>query len=348
MSDTLISHVNGLSGRLRLNRPQALNSLHTEMVHAIADAVETWRCDDNVSQVIIDSGHPKAFCAGGDVRAIRELQLADDYAAADRFFADEYRMNAAIAEFPKPYIAIIDGIAMGGGLGISLHGSHRVVTERASAAMPEMAIGFIPDVGITYTTQRLVTAEAAPAPEIARFVGLTGYRLSAADMLWAGWATHFVPSAKLADFGERADVDGIDAAIEAFAADPAEAGESELARLWPHIRDVFNRDTWAEIDATLDDRHTHPSIVRQCNELLRSAAPTSLVAAAELYRANAEDIDLREALANEERLGHLVRRHPNFAEGVRAVLVDKTRNPHFDPHTTDSVDPQPYREVLSG
>lgn len=334
---TVVASVSGVSGRLLLNRPKALNSLDTPMVDAIAAALEKWRDDGAVQQIIVTSDHPKAFCAGGDVRTIREQQLAGEVAAADEFFHREYEMNAAIAEYPKPYVAIIDGIAMGGGLGVSLHGSHRIVTEKASSAMPEMAIGFVPDVGITWFSQHVDTAEGKPNPALARFSGLTGHRLTAADMLYAGWATHFVASADIPALLERADADGIAAALAEFAKDPAEAGESWLAAHAPRITEVFSHDTWAGIDAALDDG--------EFADLLAPAAPTSLVAAAELYAANAH-VDLRTALANEERIGSHLRHHPDFAEGVRAVLVDKDRDPHFTVASTADVDAAALRDML--
>lgn len=346
MSDTVHATVSGLSGRLTLDRPKALNSLDTTMVRAIAGALERWRADDAVAQVILDSAHPKAFCAGGDVRAVREAQLAGDFASGDEFFAVEYRMNAAIAEFPKPYLALIDGIAMGGGLGVSLHGSHRVVTERASAAMPEMAIGFVPDVGVSHLSQRTPVAGGAADPAVARFLGLTGYRLDAAELLWAGWATHYIGSADIPAFLRRADAAGVDAALAEFARDPAEAGEPALARWRAEIDAVFGAGDYAAIEAALDAPDRDPGFRAEVGRLLRPAAPTSLVAATELYRANL-DVDLRTALGHELVIGGLLRRHHNFAEGVRAVLVDKDRAPRFDPERAASVDPAPYREALA-
>ncbi|MFD5869186.1 enoyl-CoA hydratase/isomerase family protein [Corynebacterium sp. NPDC060344] len=347
MTESVIKDVSGRTGRLTLNRPKALNSLDLGMVRHVREALDAWRDDDAVEQVVVVSEHPKAFCAGGDVRQVRDAQIAGNSAEGDEFFSEEYEMNAEIAEFPKPYVAVIDGIAMGGGLGVSLHGSHRVVTERASAAMPEMAIGFVPDVGISWFSQHVEAASGRPEPAVARFLGLTGYRLNAADLLWAGWATHFVPQDSLENFLRAVDADGIEAALGEFAEDPAAAGESNLAAFAPCARQIFGFDTWREIENALDGGKCSGEERRVINDLLRSASPTSLVAGAELYAANAaEGVDLRTGLRNEYAVGRILRLAPNFAEGVRAVLVDKDRNAQWQPQTTGEVDPTPYREAL--
>ena len=158
--------VRNSTGLLELNRPKALNSLNPRMVDLITDALEKWADDPDVHRVIIYSSSPKAFCAGGDVRLVREEITGGSYKAGDKFFLDEYEMNNALANFPKPVVALIDGVAMGGGLGISAHGSHRVITENALAAMPEMVIGFSPDVGMTWMMARMGTARRATSASV--------------------------------------------------------------------------------------------------------------------------------------------------------------------------------------
>lgn len=364
--NTVLREVRGRSGHLRLNRPKALNSLNTEMVDEIVGGLRAWLDDDSVEHLVISSDHPKAFCAGGDVRAVRQAILDGVPEKGEAFFADEYEMNALIAEFAesKPYVAIIDGIAMGGGLGVSLHGSHRIVTERASASMPEMAIGFVPDVGVTHFSQHVHTKLGGPSPAVARFAGLTGYRLTAADMLWAGWATHFVPSDKLVDFVAALDSAeaggvGVDKALAEYALDPdsAEAreliGQPQLAEWSDCIEACFSADTWAEIDRALGEAAESgtcaPTTVEKFRELLAQANPESLVAAVELYAANlggASEVSLHHALDNEMQLGAYMRQRPNFAEGVRAVLVDKDRNATFEPANAADVDVEEIRRHL--
>lgn len=356
----VLRSLTGRSGHLRLNRPKALNSLDHEMVVEITNALNAWLADESVDHVLITSDHPKAFCAGGDVRSVRDSVLSGDSSDGERFFEDEYVMNALIAKFAeaKPYVAVIDGIAMGGGLGVSLHGSHRIVTERASASMPEMAIGFVPDVGITHFSQHVSTALGGPSVAIARFAGLTGYRLTASDMLWAGWATDFVPSESLPDFLEVADREGLESVLERYSldADSAQAreliGRSQLAEWNDCITACFGADTWEEIARALDEAASSGTcadeVIEKFRGLIAAASPESLVAAVELYAANAgADVDLRKALDNELSLGKYLRHRPNFAEGVRAVLIDKDRNAKFVPERTEDVDVEAIRATLS-
>ena len=321
------------TGVLELNRPRALNSLNPEMIGIITRALEQWREDDSVTQILITSTSPKAFCAGGDVRHVRDGILAGKEEEMDRFFTDEYAMNHMIATYPKPYVAVLDGIVMGGGLGVSAHGSHRVITERAWASMPEMAIGYITDVGISYASQRW----PGSSPALGAFIGLTGYRLTEADMMEVGLATHYIDDAEA--FIE--DLVGLDAdsALSEHTIEMPE--ESRLAGWRDDIEATFSRGSWAEIDAALD-AHDNQEFVQDVRALMAKGSPSATVAAAELYVANRGAPDLRAGLDNEERLGELLRRQPDFLEGVRAVLVDKTQDPDFTP----AHDPAGYRAVL--
>jgi enoyl-CoA hydratase len=321
------------TGVLQLNRPRALNSLTPEMVEIITGALEKWRDDESVTQVLITSTSPKAFCAGGDVRHAREEILAGQEERADRFFSDEYAMNHLIAGYPKPYIAVIDGITMGGGLGVSAHGSHRVSTEKAWASMPEMAIGYITDVGISYASQRW----PGSSPALGAFIGLTGYRMTAADMLYCGLATHVVADAGA--FTEDAVRLGVEEALATHAAGVKE--ESRLAEWRDSIEEIFSAVTWSDIDAALKT-HADQDFVTAVRVLMSGGSPSAIIATTELYAANRDVADLRHGLDNEERLGEFIRRQPDFLEGVRAVLVDKTRDPQFSP----APDPNVYRAVL--
>lgn len=336
----VIVSVRQTTGVVELNRPRALNSLTPEMVDLILGALEAWRDDDAVTQVLIVSNSEKGFCAGGDVRYAREQILAGNEADVDAFFRTEYAMNHRIAQYPKPYAALIDGVVMGGGLGVSAHGSHRIITERAFAAMPEMAIGYVTDVGMSWLLQR--TGPASPA--LGAFLGLTGYRLTPADMLWAGVATHQISSADVPTLVDAVVADGLDAALTGYSSGPA--GKSDLAAMIDDIEATFGHATWAEINAALES-HGNAEFVGRVRELMAGASPSSVVATAELFAANREAPDLRAGLDNEERLGELIRRRPDFAEGVRAVLVDKTRDAAFDPATTATVDPASFRAVLA-
>lgn len=315
------------TGIITLDRPKALNSLNSAMVSLIAEALAAWRDDDAIDQVVIRSSS-KHFCAGGDVRAAREGVLSGNADEVDRFFAEEYALNLEISRYPKPYIALVGGVDMGGGLGVSAHGSHLVVTEEAVASMPEMNIGFVTDVGMSWLLQRL---PGHPSRALGAFLALTGYRLTADDMLATGLATHKVDS--LDGLAERIAAEGLGVLDEVA----VEAGPSTLEPWYEQIDAVFD-GTWSEITERLGD---YPDLAKLVGELTAQASPSALVAAAELIRVNAER-DLEGALRNERALGALLSREPDFAEGVRAVLVDKTRDACFAPQQG----PEKYREVL--
>ncbi|MDO5453665.1 MAG: 3-hydroxyisobutyryl-CoA hydrolase [Corynebacterium sp.] len=315
---TVITSISNTTGVLQLNRPRAINALTPEMVEAVSRALRQWRDDDAVTQVLVASNSEKGFCSGGDVRWAREQVLAGKADEADEFFAVEYAMNRQIAEFPKPYVALIDGVVMGGGLGVSAHGSHRVITPAAFASMPEMAIGYVTDVGMSQVFQRLRFG-----PAMGRFLALTGYRLTAADMLASGLATHHVDAAD--GVAEAIVAEGVDQALAQLATQPQEP--SRLVDMVEDIDATFGHDTWAEIDRALAS-HDNAEFVDLVRELIAGASPTSLTRSTELMAANLE-VDLAQALDNERQVGEKMRRHPDFVEGVRAVLVDKTRDAQF-------------------
>lgn len=325
MSEFVTTEVRGTTGVIALDRPKALNSLNPGMARAIDAALDAWRDDDAVEQVVIHSTG-KHFCSGGDVRAAREGMLDGREAEVDAFFADEYAMNLKIANYPKPYIALCSGVIMGGGMGVSAHGSHMVVTEDAFASMPEMNIGYITDVGMSWLLQNL---PKAPSQSLGAFLGLTGYRMSPDDMLATGLATHKVATLDGVLDGIVAQGPGY---VDSIALD---AGESELLPLTDDIDSAFH-GPWAEIESRLSGE-----LAELVEKLTAQASPSSLVAAAELFEANAAQ-GLAGALDNERRLGAVMLREPDFAEGVRAVLVDKDHAPRFAPQP----DPAKYRGVL--
>ena len=340
-TDPVLVSVRNHTGVLELNRPKALNSLNPEMIDIIRRSLEEWAKDDAIEQVLIHSASEKAFCAGGDVRYAREGIADDRLDEVDAFFASEYLTNGDIAEFPKPYIAVIDGVVMGGGLGISLHGSHRVVTERAFASMPEMNIGYVTDVGVAYAAQRMVGTRGVASPGLAKFWGITGYRMYAADMLWTGVATHVVKDA--AELIEAAIERGIDAALADLAL-PAPQEPAPLEQVAKDLEETFSLPTWEGISAELDKR---PEIAGEVKRLMSAACPAAIIAANELFEAEAKVEDIREALLLELKLGMHMYRRPDFSEGVRAVLVDKTQDPQFAPSSIEEVDPEEFRAVLT-
>lgn len=313
-------------GRLVLDRPDALNALDLEMVRLMAAALDAWRDDDAVRAVVVRSASPKAFCAGGDIRAVREAALRGDAAAVREFFATEYALNAAIAAYPKPYVALIDGFALGGGLGISVHGSVRVATERAGLAMPETAIGFFPDVGAGYFLPRLRDA-------VGMYLGLTGTRVSGAAAVECGLATHYVPAGELPALEAALEAappgaEGVEAVVARFAVTPP---PSELSGHYATIRRCFSAPSLDAITERLAaEAAGGDDWAGETLAVLRRMSPSSLFLTHGLLRRGAAS-SLAACLDRELRLACRVAQTHDFAEGVRAALVDKDRRPSWSP-----------------
>jgi len=337
---TIRSWTRGRVGRLELDRPRALNALDLDMIRGLREVLERWRTDDDVAEVLVTGAGGRAFCSGGDVRAAREAVLAGRADLAGTFFAEEYALNGAIADYPKPYVAVVDGVAMGGGLGVSIHGSARVVSERAVLAMPETALGFTPDVGSSYFLSHLA---GDPSGAVGRYLALTGTHIRAADALDLGLATHFVPTSAVVALVEDAEADGTATALARHATDPAEAGEPALAPHRDAIESAFSADTVPEILVRLDA--AGGEWAARTAATLRTMSPTSLVVALELLRAGATST-LARCLENELRAAVWLTSRPDFAEGVRAVLVDKDRDASWSPADVDEVDAEHVRELL--
>ncbi|WP_297006490.1 enoyl-CoA hydratase/isomerase family protein [uncultured Corynebacterium sp.] len=322
----------GTTGVITLDRPRALNALNLDMIRGIAAALDRFAADDGVRQVLIRSASPKAFCSGGDVRSVRETDMAGDRAAGDTFFLEEYDVNDMIATFPKPVIALIDGITMGGGMGVSMHASHRVITPKAWASMPEAAIGFVTDVGISHVLTHLPTqsGQGRPSLELGLWLAATAYRMTAGDLLWTGLATQLVTDADA--FTDLLFAEGPDAALAATV--PArEYPDSALAGMAGRIVELMAGARWPEIDARLRaDGNSADPTAALTRDLLAPASPGSLEAMAALLEYSSTHT-LREALDAEFALGRRARQLPDFAEGVRAVLVDKTKDAAFVPAT---------------
>lgn len=316
------------TGVITLDRPEALNSISPEILFPVIDALEEWREDDRVECVVVTSSG-KHFCAGGDVRWAREMEMAGRGEEADDFFSREYEMNLMISQYPKPYISLISGMVMGGGLGLSAHGSHVVVTPNATASMPEMNIGFFTDVGMSHRLQNL---PKHPSLDLGMFLALTGYRLNADDMMATGLATHLVESLEGLEEKIIAEGPGV---LDELAVEP---GPSELEKLYPLIEGAFS-GPWSEIKSKID---ADPALAEVVQPLIAHASPSSLVATSELMLANSRH-DLAASLDNERRFAQFLLREPDFREGVRAVLVDKTKDAEFQPEP----EPEKYRDVLN-
>ncbi len=332
MDSTVNTWREGRAGRIRLNRPKALNALDFEMVTRIKAAVEEFGADPQVHLLLIDAPE-RGFCAGGDVRGIRAAGLAGDVKTIEEFFSTEYAMNQALADCRKPVVSLINGVCMGGGIGLSVHGSHRIATEKAMFAMPETAIGLFPDVGMSFFLPRMPGA-------LGLYVGLTGARLTGADAVHGGFATHFVPEEKLGALEAALLADGV-AVIPAFTA-PLPA--FSLAAHRPVIDKAFGATSVPEILAIL--AADGAGFAQSALALLREHSPLSIYWSFEIIRQGANR-DLAQALAAELALVRQITRHPEFHEGVRAVLIDKDRAPKWSPPSLEQVDPAAIAQLFA-
>ena len=314
----------GRAGRILLNRAKALNALDLDMIRAMTRALTDWQDDPHVHVVVIEGAGDRAFCAGGDIIALRDAQRSGNRAAADAFFREEYALNLMIARYPKPYVALIDGICMGGGIGVSVHAPYRVATEHAMFAMPETGIGFFPDIGATYFLPRL-------PGRIGFYMGLSGARMQGADAVHAGLATHFCLRAQLGALAKALVADGA-GALAAFAAPlPVLSLGDRVA-----LDRCFGADTVVEIVRRLEAEGT--DWAKRTLEMLRRASPSALCFTLKALQQGA-DLTLPQALDAEFALTHATMAHPDFVEGVRAMVVDKDRKPHWQPTRIEDVDP---------
>jgi enoyl-CoA hydratase len=327
--DILVETVGSL-GRIRLNRPKAINALTLEMIRTIEAALTGFENDPAVAAVLVTGEGERGLCAGGDIRLLYEHRHEGTSFGAT-FFRDEYRMNAHIAAYRKPYIAIMDGITMGGGIGISAHGTVRIVTERTRAAMPEAGIGFFPDIGATWLLGR------APG-EIGTFLGLTGESIGGADAIYAGLADFFVPSTKLPALVEALTALPANAAladIRATAQGFAEMPAPPLAAHRAEIDDAFAHDRVEEIVAALNTSGT--AFAQKTLPVMAQKSPTSMKVILRLLRLGRAAASMKECLEREFAAAHNVLASDEFYEGVRAAVVDKDRNPKWRPSTLAAV-----------
>jgi len=337
MTDDIMIERRGALGLVTLNRPKALNALTLPMIEALAPALDIWAADPAIRAVAIVGAGGKAFCAGGDVRAAWEAGMArrsgqGDGALTATFFGEEYRLNRRIARFPKPHVAILDGIVMGGGVGLSIHGSHRVVTPRTLFAMPETGIGLFPDVGATFVLSRM-------PGETGTWLALTGARLGMADCLHLGAGTHAVADAdglvdRLAEAvaGTGDARAAIDVVLDGLAVDP---GPAPVVAHRAAIDRCFAADRVEAILAALDAAGDPWAAAQR--EVLAGLSPTSLKITLAAIR-RAASLDLDGCLVMDFRLSQACMARHDFYEGIRALLVDKDRSPKWSPPVLSAVD----------
>ena len=320
----------GSCGLITLNRPKALNALTLPMVRAIAAALDQWENDAGVGCVIVKGAGDRAFCAGADIRILHELGKAGRRAEQLGFWREEYRLNRRIKLYPKPYLALVEGIVMGGGAGLSLHGSYVVAGENFTFAMPEAGIGFFPDVGATFFLPRLPSHAGV-------YLALTCARMTCGDALAFGVACAHVPSARHAQLAQRL-IDGEDIKT-AIAAESAPPPASPLAAQSDLIERCFSAATVSSILANLDEAAEAGSdFARSTAQAIRAKSPSSLAIALRQMQIGGK-LDIGEALRTEFRIVSRLAAGPDFYEGVRALIIDKDNRPRWTPASIEGIEP---------
>ncbi len=308
--------VRGALGHIVLNRPHAINALTQGMVTAITAQLEEWAADDSIDAVMLTGAGERGLCAGGDIVAMYRDATAGDGSAAEKFWRDEYAMDARIAGYPKPFVAIMDGVTLGGGVGISAHASHRVVTERSKVGMPETTIGYIPDVGGTWLLAR------APG-ELGTYLALSGETVGPGDAIALGLADYYVPTSSLAEVLEATS---LAEALEALTAPPP-APTLLSERAW--IDEAFAGDDVAAILRRVAGR--------PIADVLAAKSPTALVVTLAALRRARSLPDVEAALSQDLRVSMRSLASADFAEGIRAQVIDKDRNPRWNPARVEDV-----------
>ncbi len=343
MTQDVLTRIEGQVGVITLNRPDALHALTTPMCDAMIAALLVWRADPAVTVVLVDHAPgTRGFCAGGDIRMLAESGAKDGWEAR-RFFHTEYRLNHLIQSYPKPYVALMDGVTMGGGVGLSVHGQFRIATDKTTFAMPETGIGLFPDVGGGWFLPRL------PEPELGTWLALTGARLKGQECVTAGIATHFMPGELLG--AVRAQIAGA-----ALTHDPAkalrsgldalcEAARKQIVPVSGGLRPLFGFDAVEDIFAALEA--SPEDWPRQQLEILKTKSPQTLKVALRQLRQGAQCQTFADNMKMEYRIGARVVALHDFREGVRAVIVDKDNAPNWSPADLAGVIPAMLDDIFA-
>lgn len=325
----------GRAGIITLNRPQALNAVTDSMLGALNEQLDVWESSPAIERVLIRAVPGRAFSAGGDIRHLYESGLRGDYDFD--FFAREYRLNARIAQFPKPYIALIDGIAMGGGVGVSFHGTFRIATENLAFAMPEVGIGFFPDVGASHILPKL-------PGHLGLYLALTGDRVKTSDALWSGLATHMCPSDRQDElFKLICEAESLESALERFLvqAKPSDDdhGPLQTASEWidRHFAGVSVLEIVDALEKTASGAGLEADWAKSTLETLLQKSPTSLKIAFHQIR-SAVGLDIGQCMQMEFRILKRILTGTEFYEGIRAAIIDKDRRPNWQPSRLQDVD----------
>ena len=328
MTDDILLKVEGHAGFISLNRPSALHALTLPMVHAMTQALLAWRDDPAVKCVVIDHADGRGFCAGGDIAFLRNSAMNDGGVSGLKFFHDEYQLNHLLITYPKPVVAFMDGVCMGGGVGISQPARFRVATENTKFAMPETGIGLFPDVGGGWYLSRL-------EGRVGQFLALTGARIAGAGCLSLGLATHYLTSNVLAEAKSRIateDVERIDGILGTLSVTPP---DSKIVETIVQINRHFASDRLEDILASLEGDDSDWAMKELAT--LRSKSPQTCKVALRQLAESLKLTDFADNMAMEYRIASRVLVRPDFAEGVRAVIVDKDNSPKWDPATAEGV-----------
>ena len=330
MTDDVLIRTNGPIGHIGLNRPKALHALTLPMCHAMSAALTEWAGDDGIKAVILDHAEGRGFCAGGDIAFLRESALNDGGMSGRKFFHDEYQLNHQMFTYGKPVVAFMDGITMGGGVGISQPAKYRVATENTRFAMPETGIGLFPDVGGGWYLSRL-------GQRLGQFLALTGARLDGSECLWTGLATHYVPhemlealKARIHDHPDR--IAGV--LSEPVGTPPKARIEANADKIAKHFASDRYEDILASLEAAADAGDDWAMKER---DTLGTKSPQTCKVALRQLAASAALVDFADSMRMEYRIASRVLTRPDFAEGVRAVIVDKTGDPKWNPATPEEV-----------
>ena len=334
MSQDILIRTEGRAGRITLNRPKALNALTWDMCLKIDAALRDWAGDGDVALVLIDGAGERAFCAGGDIVEMYRTGTAGDYDYGRRFWADEYRMNARLAEFPKPVVSFLHGFTMGGGVGVGCHGAHRIVGESAKLAMPECGIGLVPDVGGSLILSR------GPG-RLGEYLGMTGTRMGPGDAIHAGFADHYLPEAGWDALKAELCLSGDSGAVARAAEAPP---ESPLAARQAVIDAHFAGDTLGDMLRSLRAEET--DFARETLEALAKNSPLSMGCTVEMIRRLRPGATIRDALAQEYRFTFRAMEHGDFLEGIRAAIIDKDRSPRWS-HDPDELGEEDVAAMLA-
>ena len=334
MSEDIFIRKSGYIGHITLNRPDVLNSLTYSMILSIEKALIEWETDENIALIIIDAEGDRAFCAGGDIQILYENGFKKNFAYGKKFWADEYRLNERIANYKKPFVAFMQGFTMGGGVGVSCHGSHRIVGETSKIAMPECSIGLVPDVGGSFLLAKL-------PGNMGIFLGVTGKRMKASDAIYCGFADYFIPETKWKDLKKKLiETGNIDWIKKFHERTEISAIENSFSQISEAMVDISSKN--------IESRLKHPFFEKDLSAL-RFNSPISVAYTIIMLKMEKVRNNISDALDAEYSFTARSQEFGDFQEGIRAAVIDKDRNPlwkHKSLADVSEEDLQPFFQTI--